>query len=374
MVADGTLGPFRPGPGRLPPHLTGREAEQGHFRAVLHQLADGATPPSEIILYGPRGNGKTALLRWLEDQVKFHHPEVEVERRTPAEIPDRARLAEEFLPRSWWKRHAPSKMTALGLSWSPGRKRPRSVREILATRAAKRPLIVLLDEAHTLVPDIGRELLNASQILGEEHPFLLVLAGTPNLRPHLNAMDVSFWNRARQFRIGRLDDADAAAAFERPLDAAGVRVRGETLAQMVAESQRYPFFIQLLGQAVWERLATSGSRREVTPTVLDAARSAFDETKGEYYLHRFDELRSRRLLAAGRTVAEAFRARAVLGDAELEGAVVAGLGGSASREDVERASEELSGLGFIWRTRARPEWEPGIPSLMDYVREHAPAG
>lgn len=37
------------------------------------------------------------------------------------------------------------------------------------------------------------------------------------------------------------------------------------------------------------------------------------------------------------------------------------------------AAEVLEHLGFVWRTKRLPRWEPGIPSLMDYLREHAPA-
>ena len=372
MSANRSLGPFRPGPGRPPPHLAGRTAEQRYFQSVLRQLADGAPPPSEVVLYGPRGNGKTALLHWLEDEAKSH-PGVEVERRTPAELPDRARLAAEFVPRSWWNRHAPSRFEAFGVSWRPGRKRPPAIRETLAARSKKNPLVLLLDEAHTLTPEVGRELLNASQIVGTRQPLLLVLAGTPNLRSHLNAMDVSFWNRARQFRIGRLDDDNAAAALANPFQDEEKWIDREARRKMVRESQGYPFFIQLLGQAVWERLVAS-DMAGVTPDILEAALPEFEETKGDYYLHRFDELRGRGFLPVGRAVAEAFAERELLRDEDLEGAIARALGRNARPKDLERATGNLSDLGFIWRAQGRPEWEPGIPSLMDFIREHAPAG
>ena len=41
--------------------------------------------------------------------------------------------------------------------------------------------------------DVGRDLLNLSQEVRSRAPFLLVLAGTPNLPAHLNRMDASFW-------------------------------------------------------------------------------------------------------------------------------------------------------------------------------------
>ena len=92
-------------------------------------------------------------------------------------------------------------------------------------------------------------------------------------------------------------------------------------------------------------------------------------TRGEYYNHRFDELVRYRLLPVGRSVAEAFHRHPVLDDTQLEEAIRAGLGGSPETAAEERAAEALRDLGYIWRAKFRPEWEPGIPSLMDFVRQ-----
>ncbi len=362
-------GPFRPGTGGIPPYLAGREREQQLLRGVLADLAVGVPTGSEIILYGPRGNGKTVLLAWLEREVA-NHVGVEVARHTPSDLKSPEQLAEALLPDAWWERRTPSELAAFGMTWRPGRERPPGAAEVLEMRAGRAPLVLLLDEAHTLDPDTGRALLNASQRVGRDLPFLLVLAGTPNLRSHLNRMGVSFWNRAELVRIERLADEAAADALRRPFEDAGISVAPDALEAMVSESQCYPFFVQLLGSAVWRQ---TDAERRVTLDVLDRARPDFEEKKGEYYLHRFDELDRLDLLGAGRAVAETFRTRRVIGDPVLKQAIGAGLAEDASRDAVRQAAEVLSDLGFIWRARARPEWEPGIPSLMDYVREFAPA-
>lgn len=62
--------PFRPGSGTLPPYLAGRVSEQSVIQDFLEDLAQRAAPPSDIVLYGPRGNGKTALLLWARKQAK----------------------------------------------------------------------------------------------------------------------------------------------------------------------------------------------------------------------------------------------------------------------------------------------------------------
>ena len=59
MVAN----PFAPGRGQTPPFLADRETEQGSHHDLLAYLLAGRGPPRDAILSGPRGNGKTVLLR-----------------------------------------------------------------------------------------------------------------------------------------------------------------------------------------------------------------------------------------------------------------------------------------------------------------------
>lgn len=368
-------GPFQPGYGRLPPYLAGRKREQRLFLDLLDALRSGETVPSDVLLYGPRGNGKTVLLAWLEDAIK-RTPEVEVFSSTPSAIASTERLAERLLPDSWWKQFAPTGVSVfgVGINWRPGQSNPPEPEEALAARAQQKPFVMLLDEAHTLAPDLGRVLLNASQTVGRRHPFLLVLAGTPELEFRLRTMGASFWSRAEQLRVGRLDDNATAEAIRRPLNENRVAIRDGALARIVADTHGYPFFVQLWGSIVWRKMLDSSSEPPcITNAEVEAGLEDFRNRRDLYYLDRYEELRKRRLLPAARAVADAFRANDLLDDDGLDAAVGRGLPERTSPDEIEEAESGLRQLGYIWRPGSRPAWEPGIPSLMDYIRDTAPA-
>ena len=74
-----------------------------------------------------------------------------------------------------------------------------------------------------------------------------------------------------------------------------------------------------------------------------------------------------------RTVADAFEARSLLNDEELETAIARGLGEGLRPDTVTEARTALGQLGYVWRPETEPMWEAGIPSLMDYVRRYVSA-
>ena len=364
------LGPFQPGTGGLPPYLAGREREQTLFRRYFDALRRGRSAPGEVILYGPRGNGKTALLRWAKREVDADDG-LDAHWLVGSNIPAPADFVSLLELGSWLRKIAPESVSVagVGVSLRQGADRPLRLAEALEARAKAKPLLILLDEAHTLKPEVGQWLLNAAQAAGREAPFLLVLAGTPDLRARLSEMEASFWNRARELPLGRLDEAAATEAIRRPLAEDGIAVEEEALARMVRDSCGYPFFVQLWGQAVWDRVRESAAEAgTVTAAVVEEAAGEFEAQRNRYYFHRYREMKERELLPAARAVAAAFRDGTRLSDAAFERAI-AGSGGGAG---VAEAAKALEHLGFVWQAGGTPSWEPGIPSLMDYIVDHAP--
>ncbi len=219
---------FAPGDGATPPELAGRDAQQAVLSRCLGDLVRGAAPPHNVVLVGPRGNGKTVLLNWFKAACMDANS-VEVLALTPRDIPAPQALMDALLPRRGLAKLLPRKVGIASVGsaeWAPTGSRWRSLAKELAVRCRRKPLVVLLDEAHTLSLDVGGALLNASQQVRAKAPFLLVLAGTPGLPTHLNAMDTSFRGRLGEglLGVGRLTEAAARDALVKPFARHGVAI------------------------------------------------------------------------------------------------------------------------------------------------------
>ena len=366
---------FRPGWGAMPPYLAGRETEQRLLKKHLACLQRKESPPAGTVLIGPRGNGKTVLMRWFEQEINAAEKKPDVVWLTPDEVPDLDSLANRLVPSSRFRKTLPGDL-ALSLgpvtikgSWqldgSAG-----ALTDLLTARCARRPLALLLDEAHNLEQEVGRILLNTTQKLVDRAPFLLVMAGTPNLESHLNAIDATFWERCQPvLGVGRLDQAATREALLRPLNAETPKITFEedALQQVVSESQQYPYFVQLWGEALWQQVQDSGVNR-IDEAVVDWARPEFDRSKTTFYEFRYKQFNQGPLLEAAKAVAVAFTRQGPPTDAELNQVVAAALPDGTAAEQVDAVSKRLHHLGYIWTPPGSMAPEPGIPSLMDYVQ------
>ena len=366
---------FTPGSGATPPALTGREPEQTVLNRCLADLVGGASPPHDIVLTGPRGNGKTVLLNWFKNACEDR--KLDVVALTPDEIPNRAALIAALSPRTWMSKLMPRKVgvAAVGsVEWAASAVAPDNLARQLSIRCRKKAVVVLLDEAHTLDPEVGRTLLNASQKVRGEAPFLLVLAGTPGLPAHLGTMNASFWDRLGTglLGIGLLSEAAAREALVEPLAAHGVGIDAGALDTVSEDSQCYPYFIQLWGEALWERrLATAATR--LTPADVAEARPDVAAQVTNYYQRRYRELESGGLLPAAAALAPVFQAAAdaTASDHEVDAALATTGADAAARL---AAREALNRLGYVWCPPGQlppVTWSAGIPSLMAHVLDHA---
>ena len=366
---------FSPGTGITPPALTGREDEQAVLSRCLGALAAGRAPSHDVVLLGPRGNGKTVLLHWFAQACRESRKRVDALLLTPADVCDRQALVDALAPRRFAKL-LPKKLAVASVGsaeWATlgG---TRNLAGALTARCKRRPLAVLLDEAHALDTAVGTALLNASQQVRAQAPFLLVLAGTPGLPRRLDAMDVSFWSRLADglLGIGRLSDSAAQQALREPLSAHDVSIDADALATAAVYSQRYPYFIQLWGDALWKQHLGTGADW-LDSAHVQAALPNVAERVTNYHQARYAELEAGGLVKAAAAVAPLFRADAdaTASNQAIDDALAAA--GIAAEDERYQAREGLHDLGYIWRPPGQLPpvvWQAGIPSLVTHVLAH----
>ena len=365
-------GPFMPGAGSLPPYLAGRVREQTKIESILDILRRGKPPPSALIFFGPRGNGKTALLNWTRLQALKRR--IKVISIGTAEVRTEESLLNQLSSDTWW--------TGLieAVSWQGAEVRLRrsgasATTKALARLARRAPTILLIDEAHTLDAKVGGLLLQGAQTVAlEGGPLLLILAGTPNLKKNLRRIHATFWERSAIHPLRRLDQTASSEAIRIPFQQAGKEIAADALESVVADSQGYPFFLQLWGKELWDQVCQSS--RPIGTADVNRVRPDLEFTRNSFYLERYCELDDSGLVAPAVALAEAYAGIESLDKTKVDEVLKAAIeadGQTVTSERLMQVREELHNLGYVWSPGgARKDlYFCGIPSLMSFVVDAA---
>ena len=371
------LNPFTPGVGRLPSYMGHRPEIEQPLLETLTRFRSGEPDNHLACLYGPRGNGKTVLLRWLGKQANREDEGLPIAyvRLIPEHLESSERLCRQVVktlegtPRLLDHVSVDVETGIPGLFTlrlgDSGREDP-----ILGLsdwlEQDRHPVLFAVDEAHEADPATLGRFLNAAQLAGERRPVAAVLAGTPGLQDTLRSSRASFWDRGRNLAVGLLPEPEAQDALRQPFLENGLSVDDGAIATLAREANDYPYFLQLYGEAAWDIMKASGSRRlesEHVPQVIQATNTA----RRRYYGNRYDEFMRAGALGLARDVALAFR------DADIP-MTNDGINRLLARHPGDPAEMRalLNAKGYIWRDDD-DHWTAGIPSLMDYMIEETAA-
>ena len=372
---------FTPGAGGVPPYLAGRKEEQAYFQACVKSLKNRRPISRDLILYGPRGNGKTALLRYLQKKTRQEEGDsLDILWVTPDTMPTETEFAHLLSgPKKLKDRF--KKLTGSVGAWvaSAGIEMDLSgslsiTEHQIRKKCKRKPFILIIDEAHTLAPALARTLLNASQsVRNADNPFLLVLAGTPNLSAALGKANASFWDRGKKLPLGRLSPDEASQALTIPLQEVGIAFTPGVIEHIVEQSHCYPFFLQVWGDCLARRLDET-RETEVSMETVKAVEAAVTVERNAMYQVRRNEINDMELLSVAESIAEAFMrsGEACLYERSLKEAIAQGMAddGSITDQPVREKLQQLFHLGYIWQS-GEGGYEPGIPSLLSYVISQA---
>ena len=378
MATIAKSNPYTPGFGLEPDYLAGRDQECQVITSTLERLnepkdTDGAllkSPYSPTVLIGPRGVGKTVLLYYAQVQAqKLGIAFVEIaKRQLEGELSE---LMELIAPGSFIQRIA-RKVTGLkfgsknvgaelGLDFAQVRK---NINLALQSRLSKEPLLLIMDEVHTYESDyLGSILVVIQEMLKNKMPLAVIMAGTPGLSKLLHSCGASFVERSERIRMNILDQEATKLALAEPAKQSGLPLASDALETLVASSDCYPYFIQLLGRDAWQ-VARDAGHEEIT---LADAQHGIDQAQKQrygFYGDRFSELVDFDLEDHIYHVIEWMR--------ESNNAIkLLQLIDNFVRLDklekkaAKKIINDMIDLGFVWEVDN--VLYPGIPSLFNYI-------
>lgn len=315
---DRIANPFAPGAGTPPPELAGRDDVIESAVTALDRVKAGR-PAQGLILIGLRGVGKTVLLsetRRLAEERAFLIVQIEAhEGKTLAEmlIPplrevlysiNRLANAKQMASRALRVMRSfisSLNVTVEGVTFGLGLEAESGVAdsgdleadlprlfEVVgeAALAAGKPLLLLVDELQYLESrEFSALIMSMDRTSQRSLPVIMIAAGLPQTLA-LAGNSKSYAERLFRYpKVGALAPADARTALLAPIRSQDVDIDAEALEEILATTQRYPYFLQQWGHDCWN--AASGSPITVTD-VKSATATALRELDQSFFKVRFD--------------------------------------------------------------------------------------
>lgn len=386
---------YRPGAGKLPPLLVGRDRLVRDWVLRLHEVGSGGRSAAEdLLLTGPRGVGKTCALTVLADHARERGFEVinlqpvRDERTLVGSLVRQADAAVAAGRGPWTQaKQALERFSGVqlgvgglsaGISLNAPDAAPAAARDPESLAGALAELAreskagqqsgrggVMLTVDEIQVGDAGEVALLAAMLhrLNVDHPnATVVFAGTGLPHTMGRLVEVGVTHPDRLFVENRiplqLEEADARMAILEPAHAVDADWEPAALDAVLEASNRYPAHLQYFAQAVW---------REAPGPLVDlaAARAAIPEAAAQLTMRslepRWDALSERE--------AELVTAIAVNGGRATAQQLTAIL--DREQRSWSRVRQSLIEVGDIYAPR-RGVLEITVPALARYAVHEYP--
>jgi hypothetical protein len=390
---DPVTNPFRPGAGRRPPVLAGREPLLEAFTVVRRRAEELGEGDRGWVLHGLRGVGKTVLLAEMLRQVGSRGwitAKVEATPGTPLQVALAGALLRSM--RTATGRHPESRLrrllgvfkafsmkfdpsigvVSLGVEVEPltgvadtGRFADDLAALFGVLGETSRDLgvgtLVLIDELQEASRDDLVALNTAVHLIGQADvplPVVVVAAGLPSLPVQL-AEATSYAERLYDYRpVGLLDAAGARSALVGPCLQRQVSWDERALDEATAAARGYPYLLQAVGKHVWDVARASPIRSDDVAVGLEFARREVDD--GLY------RARWERATPAQRAVLRALAQTG--GDEPVPVADLAAALGKRRVSDLSVARDELIKKGLVYAPQ-RGLLAFTVPGMHEFVHE-----
>lgn len=311
---DSVRNPYAPGAGNPPPELAGRADILSTVDVVLRRTSEGRAVQFPILV-GLRGVGKTVLLNRAREMAEaLHFLVVDVEAH------EGKALAELLLPGF---RRCLFALNTLDAARDKARRGLRVLKSFLsglkinvagveigldaelgvadsgdleadlpelilalgeAAKAANRPVAIIIDELQYLSTiEFSALIMGMHKINQRQLPLVMIGAGLPQILG-LAGNSKSYAERLFTYpRIGALSPDDAAAAIINPALAEQVTIDPAAIQQIMAVTDRYPYFLQQWSHDAWNVAAgdsiTAADVARATPISIAALDQSFFQVR-----------------------------------------------------------------------------------------------
>ncbi len=405
-----------PANGRGVPFFSGREAEIGAFREMANSLSQGLAANASIVVQGPPGVGKSALMcqfmeemrslppaggrRWLPVPLSAGDAE------SPPDIADAidaaivSRLAADLLASEsaeasllerlsdYWGRLEPAGARArarefldrggsvLGFSLGASREGPpRSVAQAAARRPAWQSwqIVLMIDEAQGIrpgEPNAGGGTLSALHQGIVRAPVSFCAFGLPGTLLAAGDVGVSRLADGRSIHLRGLDDRAARQTVDRCFNAFGVRGGAAWREAILARAANWPQHLAVyLNAAVRQLREASPERMDAADADLKAAMHEGDRARANYCRQRMARLTRRNIefgnLARG--LAPLFEDRESRLPAAALTKTVRAVSPDWSDADITRFVQDAEHSGFLAHADDEDAYLMPIPSFARYL-------
>lgn len=306
-------------PGTVAREVPGRDTHIATLTRELEYLASLQELAGRIEVYvGPRGVGKTSLLRVAEGIAKENT--LDTLWITAGDAPLFDVLSEALAEKSEsWTKDARETLTELlrslkvsvagvsigGLTQKADaltvRSGGRALRRVIekayeaAIASGKRGLVVFIDEIQSADAEGLRAFAYLWQHLQAEKPNMALMAITAGLShsPDVITDAVSFAERFRYNHLRNLDAQDAAYALQEPVRRLGVEWDCDTRLKAQRLADGYPYFLQAIGDEVWHAAGDPDPGAVLTERDLYQAIEAFDRMRLNFFRARWTKATER---------------------------------------------------------------------------------
>lgn len=361
----------------MPPHIAGREREKGVIVEGIRELAQSEEPRA-ILLVGPRGCGKTVLLNWCKTHTLQSSRNIRVKEFTREVPTTMAGIARELLDNVFDIRF-PDEIVAkanVGVAGAEGKwstePSDMALIDALIEECRKSPLLLILEEAAEKNPESVGALFNLNQRINRETGnMLFVLAGTPKVMDVLRESKATFLDRNKVLNIGLLEHGDSEEAIVKPLLENQISIDGPALAEVVTESQGFPYFLQVWGKALFNEAIRKDSVGIGMGDVENVA-SEVESERNITYATRYREWSAsdRKILAEVLSSSQVAGNTADFNEDDLlqvVSKILESHEGNGAR--TEQFTAKITETGCLWQPWGSNRLVPGLPSFIDYVLE-----